>query len=443
MILTKEKTNEILTKVLKYCQSDSAHIALSGDDQQYIRYANNMITTNLSQTSMNLNVSVAFGKKNGSSSTNQFDNKSLEACVRKAEQIARYAPPDPEFMPPLPPQSYKDIPAYIKETAEFGPEEKTRLVMDIIEHGKKKDMTVYGTLSNSGSFFSIANSNGLFGYHKYTTASATTTARTKDGSGSNRMLRETKDIRKLDPVQLGQEAIQRAIRSQNPKEIDPGDYTVVFDPEAVADYIIFLFFAIDARAADEGRSFMSTEDGKSKLGIKVFGDNVVIKTQADHPDLLAYPFDYEGLPVEEIAWIDKGVVKNLHYSRYWAKQKGKKPTSFTGGLVMEGGTHTMDDLIKSVKRGIYVQRLFYMRVVDPMKLLVTGLTRDGLFLIEDGKIKHPVVNLRFNESLESLLNNITMMTKPQIVKGSEFEITMLAPGAKIENFTFTSIAPSV
>ena len=443
MILNKEKTRNILERVIKLCEADSIHAALSGGDEQFVRYANNMISTSLAKTTMSLDVSVAFKNKNGSSSTNQFDEKSLKECVRRAEMIAKYAPPDPEFMPPLGAQKYKEIKAFIKETEEFGPEEKTRIVMDIIKLGKKKSMNMFGTFSNSAKFLSIANSNGLFGYHKYTTANCTITARTEDNTGSSRISKEKRDIRKLDIIKMGKEVIARANRSKNPREIKPGDYTVVFEPEALADLLIFLYFFIDARAADEGRSFMSTKDGKSKQGTKVFGENVTIKSVPDHPELLAFPFDNEGLPTPEITWIKNGVIKNLYYSRFWAKKKGKKPTSFTGGIVMEGGRTSMDKIIKTVKRGIYVPRLFYLRVVNPMTLQITGLTRDGIFLIENGKLKYPIVNLRFNESLETVLNNITMMSNPEIVISSDFEIPMLLPGAKVENFTFTSIAPSV
>lgn len=443
MILTKEETKKILDKVLKLCKADSAQVALSGGNEQLVRYANNMVSTNLSKSAMNLNISVAFENKKGSSSTNQFDKDSLRKCVQRAEQIAEYAPPDPEFMPPLEPQVYKEIKAFFKNTEEYGPEEKTKIVMDIINHGQEKEMNLFGTFSNSASFLAIANSKGLFGYHKYTSANCTTTARTKDGTGSSRATKDNRDIKKLDAFKVGKEAIERALESRNPKEIEPGDYTVVFEPEALADLLLFIYFAIDARAADEGRSFMSTKDGKSKLGTKVFGENVIVKSIPDHPDLLAFPFDNEGIPSREITWIDKGVVKNLYYSRYWAQKKGKKPSSFTGGIVMEGGKATIQDLIKSVKKGIYIPRLWYIRVVNPMTLLLTGLTRDGVFLIEDGKLKHPLFNLRFNESLETVLNSITMMTKPEIAIGSEFDMSILVPGAKIKNFTFTSVAPSV
>jgi len=443
MILSKEETKKILEGVLKLCKADSAQAGLSGSEEQLVRYANNMVFTNLSKSTMNLGVQVAFENKKGNSSTNQFDEDSLRKCVQRAEQIAKFAPPDPEFLPPLQPQKYKKIKAFIKDTAEISPEEKTRKVMDIIEHGHKKEMNLFGTFSNSASFFAVANSKGLFGYHKYTSANCTTTARTKDGTGSFRATKDNRDIKKLDAFIVGKEAIDRALKSRNPKEIEPSDYTVVFEPEALADLILFMYFFIDARAADEGRSFMSTKDGKSKLGTKVFGENVTVKSIPDHPDLLAFPFDNEGIPSQEITWIDKGVIKNLYYSRYWAKKKGKKPSSFTGGIVMEGGDATMEELIKSVKKGIYVPRLWYIREVNPMTLLLTGLTRDGVFLIEDGQLKHPLLNLRFNESLETVLNSITMMTKPEIAIGSEWELPMLVPGAKVKNFTFTSIAPSV
>jgi predicted Zn-dependent protease len=443
MILNKEEAKKILEKVLKFSKADSAQVGLSGGNEQLVRYANNMVFTNLSKLTMNLNVSVAFENKKGSSSSNQVDKDSLRKCVQKAEQIAQYAPPDPEFMPPLEPQEYKEIKAFFKDTAELGPKEKTKTVIDIIEHGQKKEMNLFGTFSNSASFFAVANSKGLFGYHKYTSANCTTTARTEDGTGSFRATKDNRDIKKLDAVKVGKEAIERALRSRNPKEIEPGDYTVVFEPEALADLVLFMYFFIDARAADEGRSFMSTKDGKSKLGTKVFGENVTVKSIPDHPDLLAFPFDEEGIPSQEITWIDKGVVKNLYYSRYWAKKKGEKPSSFTGGIVMEGGKATREELIKSVKKGIYVPRLWYIREVNPMTLLLTGLTRDGVFLIKDGQLKHPLFNLRFNESLDTVLNNITMMTKPEIAIGSEFNMPILIPGAKVENFTFSSIAPSV
>jgi len=443
MILSKEETKKILERVLKLCKADSARVGLSGEDEQFVRYANNMVFTNLSKSTMNLGVTVAFENKKGSSSTNQFDEDSLKKCVQRAEQIAEYAPPDPEFLPPLEPQEYKEIKAFFKNTAEIGSEAKTKTVMDIIEHGQKKEMNLFGTFSNSASFFAIANSKGLFGYHKYTSANCTTTARTKDGTGSFRATKDHRDIKKLDALEVGKEAVDRALKSKNPKEIEPGDYTVVFEPEALADLVLFMYFFIDARAADEGRSFMSTKDGKSKLGTKVFGENVTVKSIPDHPDLLAFPFDDEGIPSQETTWIDKGVVKNLYYSRYWAKKKGKKPSSFTGGIVMEGEKTTIEELIKSVKKGIYIPRLWYIRVVNPMTLLLTGLTRDGVFLIEDGQLKHPLLNLRFNESLETVLNNITMMSKPEIAIGSEFDWPMLVPGAKVENFTFTSVAPSV
>ncbi|NIM90768.1 MAG: TldD/PmbA family protein [Candidatus Aminicenantes bacterium] len=443
MILSKEETKKILERVLKLCKADSARVSLSGEEEKLVRYANNMVFTNLSKSTMNLGISVAFENKKGNSSTNQFDEDSLKKCVQRAEQIAKYAPPDPEFLPPLEPQQYKEIKAFIKDTAEISPEEKTKKVMDIIKHGQKKEMNLFGTFSNSAAFFAIANSKGLFGYHKYTSANCTTTARTKDGTGSSRATKDNRDIKKLDTFGVGKEAIEKALKSRNPKEIEPGDYTVVFEPEALADLVLFMYFFIDARAADEGRSFMSTKDGKSKLGTKVFGENVTVKSIPDHPDLLSFPFDNEGIPSREITWLDKGVVKNLYYSRYWAKKKGKKPSSFSGGIVMEGGQATMEQLIKSVKKGIYVPRLWYIRDVNPMTLLLTGLTRDGVFLIEDGRLKHPLLNLRFNESLETVLNSITMLTKPEIAIGSEFGWPMLIPGAKVENFTFSSIAPSV
>ena len=251
----------------------------------------------------------------------------------------------------------------------------------------------------------------------------------------------------LDPKGLATTAIDKAVRSQSPTAIEPGKYTVVLEPAAMADLIVNLVFAADARQSDEGRSFFSKKGGGTRLGEQIVGEKVRLYSDPAHPLAPALPFDGQGLPVKAIDWIDKGVLKNLSYSRYWAQKQGKEPTPGPGNLIMEGGTASMDDLIKGVERGVLVTRFWYIRQLDPQTLLVTGLTRDGLFLIEKGKVTRPVKNMRWNESPVFALNNLDAMTPPERTVSGEgiggAGFSVVCPAARIREFTFTSGSDAV
>ncbi|MFB0517866.1 MAG: TldD/PmbA family protein, partial [Acidobacteriota bacterium] len=385
-----------------------------------------------------LSVTVAFGKKEGSSTINKFDDESLKQVVKRAESIARLLPDNPEHMPPLSPQKYRKIEAYFPETAEFGPIERAKEILKIIQTCDQKELITAGTFSNGDGFTSIANSKGLFGYHKSTSCGFSVSVRTKDRTGSGRAQQSNeRKIGELNPSQLAAEAIRTAEMSRNPRPKEPGDYTVILKPTAMMELFIYLLFGLSARSADEGRSFLSDrKTGGNKLGQKVFGENITIRSAAAHPKLLGTPFGGDGLPAEDITWVDKGVVNNLIYSRYWAARKGKEPV-FASNFLLEGGDHTLEELIKDTEKGILVSSFWYIRMVDPNNLLCTGLTRDGTFWVENGKIQYPINNFRFNESPVVLLNNIEKMTKPQKVGFG------IMPGVKAHNFTLSSVSEAV
>ena len=271
-----------------------------------------------------------------------------------------------------------------------------------------------GFVETSAQIQAVATSKGLFAYDRFTAADYNLTARTPDGTGSGWASKSFNELRLLDPRGLASAAIDKAARSHNPTAIEPGKYTVVLEPAAMADLIVNLMFAADARQADEGRSFFAKKGGGNRVGEQVVGEKVRLYSDPAHPLAPAIPFDGEGLPLKRIDWIDKGVLKNLSYSRYWAQKQGKEPTPQPGNLIMDGGTASMDDLIKGVERGVLVTRFWYIRSLDPQTLLVTGLTRDGLFLIEKGKVTRPVKNMRWNESPVFALNNLDAMTPPDL-----------------------------
>ncbi|MBC6949211.1 TldD/PmbA family protein, partial [candidate division KSB1 bacterium] len=284
---------------------------------------------------------------------------------------------------------------------------------------------------------SMMNTKGLFAYHTQTGVNFSVTVRTEDGTGSGYVTRDYNDVSKLNTGAASQVAIDKAIKSQQPKAIEPGKYTVILEPAASIDLLQNMIFNMDARQADEGRSFLAKAGGGTKLGEKIVDERVTIYSDPTHPDIATATWGQDGRPQEKTYWIEKGVVKNLFYSRFWAQQKGVKAVPAPANGVMEGGTATIDEMIKSTAKGILVTRTWYIRTVDPQTLLYTGLTRDGLYYIENGQIKFPIKNFRFNESPVIMLNNIEALGKPERINGN------LIPPMKLRDFTFTSLSDAV
>lgn len=289
----------------------------------------------------------------------------------------------------------------------------------------------------------MMNSSGLFAYNTSTNANFNVTLRTADSKGSGYASKGYNDITKLDVGAATRFAAQKAAGSATAKAIEPGKYTVILEPSAAIVLLESMFFAMDARSADEGRSFLSKPGGKTKLGEKMVDERVTIYSDPQNPELPTSTWNGDGRPQEKIAWIDKGVVQNLYYSRYWAQQKNVKAVPSPDAVVMEGGSASLEDLIKSTERGILVTRLWYIREVDPQTLLYTGLTRDGTFYIENGQIKFPVKNFRFNESPVIMLNNLEALGKPERTVSGESGMHALIPPLKIRDFTFTSLSDAV
>ena len=293
----------------------------------------------------------------------------------------------------------------------------------------------------------MANTKGLFAYNQATNVDFTVTMRTSDGTGSGWVTRSFNDVGKLNTAEASAIAIDKALQSRNAKAIEPGKYTVILEPAASAELIRNMLFAMNARTADEGRSFMSKKGGGTKLGEKVLDERVTIYTDPFNSDVPAAPWTADGQARKKMDIFRNGVVSNLFYDRYWASQKNVAPVPFPGNAIMEGGTATQEDLIKDTKKGILVTRFWYIRAVDPQTQLYTGLTRDATFYIENGKIKHPVKNFRFNESPVIMLNNLETLGKVTRVDvgggGPNGSASFMLPVMRIRDFTFTSLSDAV
>ncbi|RAI88469.1 TldD/PmbA family protein [Algoriphagus yeomjeoni] len=438
-ILTREQAMQIIDKVLSYSKADEMEVSIFGGRTGNIRYARNTVNTSGETNEIRLSVNSVFGKKVGSSSTSELDDESLKKVVARAEEIAKLAPENPEYMPMLGPQTYPAAATFSAATDKIDPEFRAKLAGDSIEVSSVGDLTAAGYLEDFSGFVATGNSKGLFGYNTSTSVDFSITVRTTDGTGSGYATRDFNDVNLLNSKDVTSIAMQKAQASANAQAIEPGKYTVILEPTAAGDLLGLLTRGFDARSADEGRSFMSKKGGGTRLGEKLFDERVTITSDPTNTEIPTSPWDGDGLPRQKTTWVENGVVKNLAYSRYWAEKQGVPPLSSPGrgGYIFAGGNESIADMIKSTERGVLVTRFWYIRAVDPQTLLFTGLTRDGTFYIENGQIKFPVKNFRFNESPIIMLNNIESMGKPQRVGGD------LIPAMKIRDFTFTSLSDAV
>src|SRR6056297_3927187 len=436
-IYTEEEARKIMEKALSFSTADACEVNLSGSESGNIRYARNTVSTSGHRSNQSLVVQSNFGKKSGTATIDEFDDASLEKVVKRAEELAQLSPENPEFMEPLEQQSYDEAVNFIEATANITPDYRAEVANSSIVPAKAKDVTAAGFLDDSYGFSAMMNSKGLFAYNKATNVEFTVTMRSNDGTGSGWVTRDYNDITKFDSAEASNIAIDKAVLSREAKAIEPGKYTVILEPAAAGDLIRNMARSLNARTADEGRSFMSKEGGGTKLGEKIVDERVNLWSDPLHPDVPTSTWNGAGQPLKKTSWIENGVVKNLAYSRYWAEKQGVDPVPFPSNGIMAGGDESLEDMIKGTKKGILVTRFWYIRGVDPQTLLYTGLTRDGTFYIENGEIKFPVKNFRFNESPIIMLNNLESLGQQVRVNGN------LIPYMKIRDFTFTSLSDAV
>lgn len=443
-LLTREQARALADRALSFSRADQTRVNITSRWDGHTRFADASISTSGGSTDTSIQVTVTVGRRRASASTNVLDDESLRRTVDLAAQLARLAPEDPELMPELGPQTYGNVPAFSARTADLGPEGRAAAVKQVVEAalaaGRPGGNTfVAGFLEAEAQATAVATSNGLFAYHRATSSNLSVTARTPDGTGSGWASAGARDWAAVDPAALGRRAAQKAVASRTPQAIDPGLYTAVLEPQAVTDLVPLLAPSLNARNADEGRSPFSKPGGGNRIGEKVVDERVTLYSDPQDPQLLGSPFDNEGLPTRRVVWIENGILRNLSYTRFWADKQGKPPTgNATGGLALTGGTKTTEELIAGCARGILITHFFYIRSLDPRTVLQTGLTRDGAFLVEDGKIVRPMKNFRWNESPLLMLNRLEEIGRPELTASGR-----LMPALRISRFNFSSLSDAV
>jgi len=463
--LSRADAEALARKVLGFATADETRVVIQSGARMGTRFANNQITTSGDRYDVTVQVRSAVGKRSATATSNGLDDDSLRRTVQSAERLARLMPEDPEAMPELGPQQFAESRGWSDATASMEPGARAATIDRVTGPAKAAGLMSTGYLEGQAGSVAVANSKGLFAYARQTESVLTTTVRTPDGTGSGWGGGAHWDVSKLDAAAMGRTAMQKCRASVNPVAIEPGRYTTILEPTAVGNLVQLLLGAANARSADEGRSFFTKPGGGNKIGMKVMDERVTIVSDPMDDDTATAPFTLEGLPGKRVVWIENGVVKNLAYDRYWAQKTGHEPNAsgggggfggggggggfgggVPGGLKMSGADKSLEDLIAETQRGLLVTRFWYIRAVDPRTVLYTGLTRDGTFLIENGKITKAVKNLRFNESPVFMLNNLEALGRPIRVSASEGGgpgLAVVMPPIRVRDFNFSSISDAV
>lgn len=424
---SRAEVKDLLAKALSRATAEHVEAGLLATSEGSTRFSGNAITQNIAESDCRLWVKAAFGQRAGQADTNDLSDEGIARAVARAEAAAKASAPDLEYLPPVPPQAVVDAEEFDPATAGADPEARAAWIRAAIR-AAGNDAPLSGSTATTTMARAVANSRGHFAFHRDTRARFTATAVAPDSTGWAEG--QSWRMGDLDPAALARRASEKARLGAHPRTLEPGTYPVILEPAAAAEYLSFLLWSMDAKAAEEGRSCMS-----GKLGTTVANPTVTLTSDPARPGCQTAPFLADGLPIPRTPWIEKGVLKNLATSRFWAQKSGKAPTGDPANLLVDGGKTPLEEMIRSTERGILVTRFWYIRFVEPMTLLLTGMTRDGLFWIENGKVSHGLKNLRFNESPFRTLQHVEALGTPE--RCGEYH-TSLVPPMKISRFTFSS-----
>ncbi|MCL5265050.1 MAG: TldD/PmbA family protein [Chloroflexi bacterium] len=441
-MLGKERAQQILSRALTCSKADQTEVILSTADSSLTRFANSAIHQNVSETNAELRVRVVLGKRIGVASTNDLSVNSIKNVIENATTIAKLQEENPEFVSLPSPGPIRSVNAYVEQTASFGPEDRAKEVAIICRKARENGLIAAGAFTTGSSELAVANSIGVFGYHPSTLADINMVIASEDSSGYADHV--STDVATVDSERLADEAVLKALQTRNPVAVTPGEYEVILEEYAANDILHFLAeTGLSALAVQEDRSFIA-----HKFGQKLVGENVSIWDDGLDPSGLPMPFDYEGVPKEKVMMIDHGVAKNVVYDSYTASRVGKRstghalPSPNTIGpipmnMFMAAGDVTKEAMLRSTKRGIWVTRFWYTRTVHPLPVLVTGMTRDGSFLIENGEITRPIKNMRFTQSYLEGLSNVEMISSDTKLQRTWAGANRV-PALKIARWRFTS-----
>ncbi len=443
-MLTRDAAVTLCETVLTHAKAagaDDAVVSLDDTVESHARFADNRITTSGRSEDLTLTATVWVGRRRGAATGNDASAGALARLADEAAQIARISPVDREYLPSLGALEYPGSLGFAPATADVNLGARAAALQSALETCREAGVTGAGFHSASASARAVATANGNRRYFQSSEAAFSVTARSQDGTGSGYFAGDHFDLARLDAAHIARQAVEKAVRSRAPKPIEPGTYPVILEPQAVADLMGPFVGALDARTADEGRSAFSAKDGKTRVGEAMFDKRLSLHSDPMHPELPALPATGEGIPAARLTLIDDGVVVRLPYSRFWAAERKQDPTPGPVNYLIESSAPPVSTsaMIAGMTRGLVISRFWYVRLVDARTIVLTGLTRDGLWWVENGEIRHPVRNLRFNQSVLAMLAPWNVEAIGQPVRLAPF----MVPALKLGAFTFTSISDAI
>jgi PmbA protein len=463
-MLDSEKAADVFNRIRRLSSADELEVLFSGGRFALTRFANNAIHQNVAEENEVVSVRTVFDGKTARATTNKFDDESLRSVVRASESLARMQQRDPDLLP-MPDVREADGSGdssvhatqpsrYFERTAAISPKIRADGVKKIVGRAEQHKLTTAGVFSTGESSEGLFNSRGLSRWHTQTSAEISITMLAEDSSGWQKA--NSSDVANLDPLTLANTAAKKAIESAHPREVPAGKYTVILEPAAVLDIVGFMFSDYSGMAVLDQRSFLT-----GRIGMKLFGDNVTIWDDVSQPLQSGSPFDGEGVRRQKVELVENGIVKRLVYARATAERMKRSKHEDQVGLVAATGhgfplpnevgemplnivfatpsdPQSVEEMIAATERGILVTRLWYIREVDPYEKIVTGMTRDGTFYVQNGRVQYGVRNFRFNQSLIAMLSNVEAMSVPERASGEE-SFDMVVPAMKVHEFNFTEV----
>ncbi|NNE97409.1 MAG: TldD/PmbA family protein, partial [Pyrinomonadaceae bacterium] len=418
--------------------------SVNSEKYSHLRFARNAFLTSGNTVERGAGITVWINKRRGSSSTTDLADESLKAMVEQAEEIAKISPVDRQYLPTLGQQKYKESKRFSENTANVPLKDRAKSVSEILKKSDKAGVISAGFHEARAFAGGFATKNKNFNFEKSTYANLSITARTPDGKSSGYFSRSKIDLNELDTERIANESIRKAVEGRNARIIEAGVYPVILEPQAVADLVGRIAFQFNARRAEEGRSPFSEKGGKTKLGQQIFDKRVNLYSDPWNAEVPASSSAQAGLPAEKFYLVKDGVLENLTYSRFWAKRKNVKPTPGPVNAIFESGAKSiaLEKMIENTEKALLIGRFWYIRTTDARTASVTGLTRDGVWMVENGKIAYPVKNFRFNQSLIGMLadGNVEMIGETERIGGGR---ASLMPALKLKEFNFTSQSEAV
>ena len=447
-ILDLDELEALSKKILSHSKSEWAEVSLESGHSANLRFAANTVTTSGANSNTSFTITAVNGKRAGSASSNDISDDGLSRAVARAEEIASLAPENEELMPPLTEkQTYPRTSAYDARSTDtdWVSEQRVKIAGAAIKEAVAHNFQTAGFLESGIHHNAYRNSKGIFVADQHTRSTFSLTMRTNDGKSSGWNKRASHSIAQLDAQSAVLHASEKCQAWKSPKSMDSGVYKVILEPSASADLLQQFIWSLDARDAEEGRSAFSRPNGSTALGEKIVNEKVHIYSDPSHPMVPSGVYGDSGLAVKPTDWVQDGKLTNFTRGRYWASKSGKDPMPGPTNLIMDGGTMLPEDYLTTVKEGLLVTSFWYIRDLDDQTLLKTGLTRDGLFWVEDGKILYGVSNFRWNESPITMLQNVIDSSKSVVTAPRDGwdGMPMYVPMLYVSGFNFASQSDAI